>query len=186
MSGISVVALESWLVHNNCATVVHFCRYIGWNSCGEWVPPYVFINLHNWCVWVFSLLILFSFGDLFKEQSCFGFCTTFVCITGLLITRWIYSKTFTLKWFIRIINFFFMEFVHYRMVPYLKKEYKPFKHNNRAKCYFYPRLCYFWFFNLNTLIRNISTCSKSHFHHKILNQILKEIFQNIEEEKRII
>ena len=61
-------------------------------------------------------------------------------------------EAFTIKWLIQITHFSFVEFVHYLYGYIFKKTQKPFKCNNCANAYFYPRLCYFWFFNWNASI----------------------------------
>ncbi|KAJ8438187.1 hypothetical protein Cgig2_001905 [Carnegiea gigantea] len=64
-----------------------------------------------------------------------GIIITFFCLTRLLVTHWIYSKHFTLSDLYELLIFLC---------------------NNRAKCYFDPRICYFGSLNGNASIRNIS------------------------------
>nr|YP_009562781.1 cytochrome c biogenesis protein ycf5 [Clethra delavayi]QAV58306.1 cytochrome c biogenesis protein ycf5 [Clethra delavayi] len=75
-----------------------------------------------------------------------GMIATFFCITGLLITRWIYSGHFPLSNLYESLIFLSWSFSIIHMVPYFKKK-KLFKRNNRAKYYFYTRLYYFGSFN---------------------------------------
>jgi len=85
-----------------------------------------------------------------------GMILTFSCITGLLGIRWIYSGHFPLSDLYESLIFLSWSFYIIHMIPYFKKTEKICKCNNGARCYFYPRLCYFRLFSSNEAIHNIS------------------------------
>jgi len=78
---------------------------------------------------------------------------TFFCVTGLLITRWFFSGHLPFSDLYESLIFLSWGFSIFH------KGEKPFKYNNRTKCYFYPRLYDFGSFNQNASICNISTRS---------------------------
>lgn len=88
-----------------------------------------------------------------------GMIITFFCITGLLVTRWIFSGHLPFSNLYESLIFLSWTFSIFYMVLCLKKKKKLlFQYNNNAKYSFYPRLCYFGSFNRNASILNISAC----------------------------
>ena len=81
------------------------------------------------------------------DSSDKGMMATFSCITGLLVTRWIYLQHLPLSNLYESLIFLSWSLSSIHMIPYLKKKKKLFKRNNRTKFYFYPRFCYFGSFN---------------------------------------
>ncbi|KAL2929214.1 Cytochrome c biogenesis protein CcsA [Bienertia sinuspersici] len=89
-----------------------------------------------------------------------GMLATFFCITGLLVTRWVFWKHFPLSDLYESLIFLSWSFYLIHMILFFfKKREKFFKCNNCAKCYFYPSICYVGPLNSNASICNISTCS---------------------------
>ncbi|CAN1204304.1 Cytochrome c biogenesis protein CcsA [Linum perenne] len=90
-------------------------------------------------------LLVDEFVELY-DSSEKGRITCFFCITGLLVTRWIYSGHLPLSNLYESLIFlsWILSIIH--MVPYFKnKNY--FKSNNVTKYFFYTRFCYFGSFN---------------------------------------
>ena len=89
-----------------------------------------------------------NFGGELSTIATLMFAVLHVLLNDLvrsLIFHWVYKilcystfykfelfEAFTIRWFIRIIHFSFMEFVHYLYGYIFKKTQKPFKCNNRA------------------------------------------------------